>query len=340
MRSHYVYIAWAVVIGLFVWQVYNPPQNPYDYYYSEIAREFESRNPDAPDIYDGQPLGVIGDDERVMLAEFSPNDVPWSRLSRDDYRASGFLLCGDSFGSASLVHRHDIIVFSAHQILKNNGARENYLSKCRFVLDTEGGESFALDLNTLQTGNFAVRSDGDYRFEWRATAEDWAVVKLKRPVEDVDPYQLIDADTAVLSGARVANVTAATDSWPDKKYGGRLAQICTYSGNIPGAPVKQAGRFDCDSGRGASGSGILAHDGDDAPRFFGVVTDVNRGYQKCESIGDRSCFTAGPLLHNKLREAIEALAPTQTSMLYSPAATRPKNINQPTTVLDLNSAKH
>ena len=340
MRSQYVYIAWAVVIGLFVWQVYNPPENPYEYYYSEIAREFESRNPDAPDIYDGQPLGVIGDDGRVMLADFFTNEVPWSRLSRDDYRASGFLLCGGSYGSASLVHRNDVIVFSAHQILKDSGAREDYLSNCRFVLDTEGGESFPLDISTLRTGDFAVRSDGSYRFEWRTTAQDWAVAKLKRPVPDVEPYRLPQIDANILSGARIANITAATDSWPDQEYGGRLAQICTYAGNIPGAPVEQAGRFDCDSGRGASGSGLLAHDGDNGPMFFGIVTDVNRGYQTCEKLGDRSCFTAGPLLHDELRNAIEALAPTQTSMLYAPAATSPMKMNQPTTVLDLNSAKH
>src|SRR3954462_6379742 len=79
--------------------------------------------------------GVIGTDERKLLSEFTLPGITDQAVMRASLAATQALSCSDGgAGSASLIHRNDVIIFSAHELPKDDGKHSRGLAECVFVV--------------------------------------------------------------------------------------------------------------------------------------------------------------------------------------------------------------
>ena len=233
--------------------------------------------------------GVIGTEGRMLLAQFTLDGVADQQAMRASLAATQSLSCGTGAGSASLIYRNDVVIFSAHELLEDDG-KPSY--NCVFVVTKkEGGfDHYPLLLATLDYGGPAPKHQvGD---AWnRGNQNDWAIARLARPVEGIEPYHVPDQPDIGAPGTLVTTVSEATDNWQGPS--GKLAQNC----HIISAEAALASRFpavmhlNCDVGKGASGSAILRDVASGVPQYIG--TTVAYTGNNCRQAGLTTCFSIG-----------------------------------------------
>ena len=203
--------------------------------------------------------GVIGKDDRKLLSDFTIDGVADQAAMRTSLKATQWLSCSDGNGSASLIYRKDVIIFSAHELLKDEAKHSHELDDCVFVVTSKDGNAdhYPLLLATLDHGEPAPASQDDETWN-RSNQDDWAIARLARPVEGIEPYRLPERSVVGRPGSAVTTVSDSTDNWQGPN--GMLAQNC----HVIAVEARLAGRFpavlhlDCDVGKGASGSALLA----------------------------------------------------------------------------------
>jgi hypothetical protein len=236
--------------------------------------------------------GVIGIDDRKLLSEFTLDGVADQAAMRASLAATQALSCGDGAGSASLIHRSDVIIFSAHELLKDGGKNSHGLDDCIFVVTNKAGEreGYPLLLTTLDHGVPTPASQVDEAWN-RGNQEDWAIARLARPVTGIQPYRLPDKTEVGAPGSAVTTISETTDNWHGPS--GMLAQNC----HVITAEAKLVSRFpavmhlDCDVGKGASGSAILEYVASGAPRY--IATTIAYSGNDCRQAGLTTCFSIG-----------------------------------------------
>jgi len=137
-----------------------------------------------------------GKDPRNTYEDWARTEE-WAKKSQkpvdavyEKYAATGRLLCPPGFPTtANLVIKNDVIVGAAHAFYDENGkARfEKPPKVCKFHVmkksgDQDWNEIYDVDLSTLQVGT--------KNWHKQSPDLDWAVVKLKKPVKDVQAYQV------------------------------------------------------------------------------------------------------------------------------------------------------
>lgn len=258
--------------------------------YSQGASRFEvdaRRHADAP----VGANGVIGTEDRKLLSEFTLDGVADQVAMRTSLAATQGLSCGSGGGSASLIYRNDVIIFSAHQLFHDDGKPDGILGNCVFsVANKQGGfDDYPLLLTTL-----------DYGKAWDQAKHDWAIARLARPVMGIEPYRLPEQAEV---GVAVTTVSQSTDNW--KGPSGRLAQNCH---TIP-AEWESEKRFpavmhlDCDVGKGASGSAILQEVASGVPRYIG--TTIAYSGNNCREAGLTTCYSIGRRMDGELAARIK-----------------------------------
>jgi hypothetical protein len=246
--------------------------------------------------------GVIGTEDRKLLSEFTLDGVADQAAMRASLAATQRLSCSDGAASASLIYRSDVIIFSAHQLFKDAANAVRELDDCIFVVTGKDGRvtRYPLLLTTLDHGMAPPPGEVD---AWnRGNQDDWAIARLAHPVEGIAPYRLAE-ETEVGAPTLVTTVSDSTDNWrgPD----GMLAQNC----HVIVAEAKLAIRFpavmhlDCDVGRGASGSAILADVASGTPRYIG--TTIAYTGNDCREPGLTTCFSIGRRLDADLMARIK-----------------------------------
>jgi hypothetical protein len=236
--------------------------------------------------------GIIGTDDRKLLSEFTLDGVADQAAMRASLAATQGLSCGDGGGSASLIYRNDVIIFSAHELLKGEAKHPRELDNCVFVVTNTAGETdhYPLLLTTLDHGGPTPASQVDEIWN-RGNQDDWAIARLARPVAGIEPYRLPEQAEFGAPGSAVTTISETTDNWQGSP--GMLAQNC----HVVAAEAKLASRFpavmhlDCDVGKGASGSAILEEVASGAPRY--IATTIAYTGNNCREPGLTTCFSIG-----------------------------------------------
>jgi hypothetical protein len=231
----------------------------------------KAASPDAPVGEDG----VIGADHRKLLSEFTIDGMADQDAMRASLAATQRLSCG---ASASLVYRKDVIIFSAHQLIDDHGKLSADFDHCFFVVTRKKAEDYAEErypilLTTVDHGAFRPEIHQDDKGS-ADNQEDWAIARLARPVEGVEPYQLADPDEVASPGSEVTTVSDTTYNWKGVQgEAAMLAQNC----HVIALEARLAERFpavvhtDCDVGGGASGSAVLRDVGSGRPRYLATM---------------------------------------------------------------------
>ena len=236
--------------------------------------------------------GVIGKEDRKLLSDFTIDGVADQAAMRTSLKATQWLSCSDGNGSASLIYRSDVIIFSAHQLFKDEANHSRELDDCVFgVTNTDGTpDRYPLLLTTLDHGAPAPSGETDDAWN-RGNQDDWAIARLARPVAGIEPYRLPEQAEVGVPGMTVTTISESTDNWQGPS--GMLAQNC----HIIAVEARLASRFppvmhlDCDVGRGASGSAILADVASGTPRYIG--TTIAYTGNGCRDAGLTTCFSIG-----------------------------------------------
>jgi hypothetical protein len=223
--------------------------------------------------------GVIGTEGRVLLSQFTVDGVADQEAMRASLAATQSLSCHDGVGSASLIYRNDVIIFSAHEILKDEAKHSDELDDCVFVVANKKGatDRYPLLLATVDHGG--AGPDGQL-----LDKDDWAIARLARPVTGIEPFHLPEKAEVGTTGSAVTTISESTDNWHGAR--GILAQNCrvieAFSAML---------HLDCDVGHGASGSAILHDVASGTPRYVGT-TIAYRG-SDCREVGVTTCFSIG-----------------------------------------------
>jgi len=238
--------------------------------------------------------GVIGADHRKLLSEFTIEGVADQDAMRASLAATQRLSCG---ASASLIHHKDVIIFAAHQLIDDHGKRIENFDHCFFVVTRkkDGGyaeELYPILLTTLDHGAFRpeIQQDDGGSADNQA---DWAIARLARPVEGIEPYQLADPNEVASPGSAVTTVSDTTDNWKGARdEGAMLAQNC----HVVALEPRLVERFpavvhtDCDVGAGASGSAVLRDVASGRPRY--IATTVAYTGNHCARPDLATCYSS------------------------------------------------
>ena len=259
-------------------------------------------------VSDPPPEGVIGREDRVPLELFRP-DPPeafpgWEAVQNAVVRVS----CnGGATGGGILIGDGTRMLSAAHVFLNDDGSLNRNRAWCMAV--HPGGDRVAIDGRGAKTDDFTIPAELGTHFSVAVTERDWVIVPLSRAPAGAQPLRIATEDTLALEqGARVLNIAGGQDNY---ETDGFLAQMCTYHGAPPTASDLVDGevvgrlaepgdewrvaRYDCDLGRGGSGSPVIGwHDG--TPVIWGGLTDSLRGAERCPEVARTSCYSAGPLV--------------------------------------------
>jgi hypothetical protein len=259
--------------------------------------------------------GIIAAEDRRLLSEFTIDGAADQAAVRAGLGATQRLSCG---ASASLVYRDDVIIFSAHQLLNDDGKLDPDFQHCFFEVARKSGgkvtvERYPLLLATLDYGRLAPESAVDDAWNY-SNQNDWAIVRLARPVVGIEPYRLPETADAAVPGDAVTTVSDTTDNWRgSSEPGDRIAQSCHVVETTPGLRQDYPGvmHLDCDVGRGASGSAVLRDAASGRPTYVGTTIAYTGNH--CQHVGLTTCFSIARGLDADLIARIEgttAIRPT------------------------------
>jgi hypothetical protein len=192
-----------------------------------------------------RPVVVFGKNSRRSVEDFAAENHLNPTLLRRTYAASGLIECGNLHGAGQLTLTDQVVTTAAHVFFDEKGVPT--AKSCVFMLENDGKQiSVPIDLSSIIAGStdpYAV-----------AEVHDWAVARLTRPIEGIQPYGIADAPYAELP---VEFVARGHIDWGE---GHRLSmEKCHLHDQL--AVGKEGTRefsFDCDTGDGASGGAVLA----------------------------------------------------------------------------------
>ncbi len=194
-------------------------------------------------------FGVEG---RKTLEDYARERGLDMKTARKFYGASGLVVCGEAHGAGQLTLARDVITTAAHVLFDANGAPR--AAQCAFEIEVDG-----VAVRTPIVMDSIVA--GSRRPYAQPAVHDWAVAKLQRPLDGVQPYGLAPA---VAPDKPVELAARGHFDWG----GGRQLslQSCKLYGQAgANAPAPREFACDCETGDGASGGAVLAENPDGAP---------------------------------------------------------------------------
>lgn len=224
--------------------------------YSSDLLAFTSVSAPANPTIQATPVVAFGTNGRKTEDVFAAEHGQDTKTVKREHAASGLITCGDAHGAGQLTEASDVVTTAAHVLFDEDGNPRAPV--CQFSIVNDGKlVKVPLNLATIVAGSrkpYSVQA-----------VNDWAVVRLQRPVDGVTPYQLADSvgvNKEVLFAAR------GHFDWG----GGRMMsmELCHLQAQTAkGAAGTREFAFDCETGDGASGGAVLT--GDDKLRIGAIL---------------------------------------------------------------------
>jgi hypothetical protein len=200
---------------------------------------------------DGRANVIGPTDDRGSLVTLGPKLGLTAVEIKQARGATGYIRCPGSkyknggVGSAALVLSNQTIVTVAHAFLDPQGRWREPLAECHFQPQSEAFPKIKIDPD-----NIVVGSHRPYGSQAR---NDWAVVRLKAPVNNAIPYPVLSRDApAPHPTTRLVSIAArAKGVSNDAKI--PIVQECQVMTFLHTGPIHS----DCDASQGMSGSIIL-----------------------------------------------------------------------------------
>ncbi len=210
----------------------------------------------APPLPDVVQVLVFGKNSRKTVDDFAVENKLDPKRLRRTYAASGLIECGNLHGAGQLTLTDQVVTTAAHVFFDEKGVPT--AKSCIFVLEVDGKQiSVPIDLSSIVAG-----STNPYAV---AEVHDWAVARLMKPVDGVQPYGIAEASSV---NEPVEFVARGHVDWGE---GRRLSmEKCRLREQL--AAGKEGTRefsFDCETGDGASGGAVLAQT--DKPEISAVL---------------------------------------------------------------------
>lgn len=199
-----------------------------------------------------QIVQVEEHDTRQTFEEYAKERrVPVSQI-RAKFSGSGIVVCNDNTPiSAQVTGSRNVISTAGHLFRDPDSCRDKDFSKgCYFHTESTPNVKYEIDLKSLRMEQSCVPGQ---------RSDDWAVLKLKRPVPNkVKPYKIPAEDVELGPNTEVVHVAAYSSDF--ERNGQRLSHVqhCLIRGAdyMFNAPV----RTNCTTGKGSSGSGQFIED--------------------------------------------------------------------------------
>jgi hypothetical protein len=259
------------------------------------------------------PVVVFGRDSRETIDQFAAAEGLKAADVRARHAASGILACGEAHGAGQLTLADNVITTAAHVLFDESGAPRAKVCVFKLTL-TDGREiRVPIDSSTIVAG-----STDPYAVD---AVHDWAVVKLKQPVDGPQPYRIADH---VNLGAVEFAARGHVD-WGDAKQLS-LEKCKLWKQLAQSAEGTREFSFDCETGNGASGGAVLSGE------VGGALEAVLVGYR---SIAPDSALPFSGKHYNfvvslegAFRQAAEKAAAPMTASL-APVAKAPASASVP-----------
>ncbi|WP_026608130.1 trypsin-like serine protease [Methylocapsa acidiphila] len=207
--------------------------------------------PKTPTFVDAEvtPVVVFGRNSRRSVEDFAAEQKLDAVELRRKFTASGLIECGAAHGAGQLTLTDDIVTTAAHVFFDERGAPR--ARTCFFVIESDGKQI----RTPIDSGSIVAGSTNPYAIE---AVHDWAVARLKHPVDGVTPYGLAEAERPNMP---VEFVARGHIDWGE---GRRLSmEKCALRDQLTvGAEGTREFSFDCETGDGASGGAVIIGSGD------------------------------------------------------------------------------
>ena len=190
------------------------------------------------------PVVAFGKNSRRTPETFAADHKIDPVELRHSHAASGLIVCGDAHGAGQLTLSANVVTTAAHVFFDENGIPR--APSCTFEMTTDGKvTNVPIDLNSIVAG-----STNPYAVE---PAHDWAVARLTRRVDGVQPYGLA---ANIHANLPVTFIARGHIDWGDAK---KLSfEECVMHDQL--AMAREGTRefsFDCETGDGASGGALM-----------------------------------------------------------------------------------
>ncbi len=243
--------------------------------------------------------GTIGPDNRLAMSDYARRHDQDLATVRQEFGASGRIMCPFGEASAFLIDRGDIVVTARHVLYPekemHSYAGRMSILRCGFELtDGEHSTWYKVDVKSFTYPDDKQRSVTD-RF-------DWVVMKLAAPIAGVIPYRLPEPLPKV--GDMVDLVTIRQDGFPKDGWNERLIAECRIGATeaIDGRPASGL-KTDCSATIGSSG-GALVRQGSKGLEAIGVHSSVTAN---CGRFDESSCYSFDVGIGSELKAAIGQL---------------------------------
>lgn len=244
--------------------------------------------------------GVVGTDDRQTMADYAIHQKQAIAAVRQQFQASGRIMCPFGEASAFLADRNNIVVTARHVLFPEKQmhayAGKGSINRCGFEL-TDGTQStwYKVDVKSFVYPDDKQRSIFD-RF-------DWVVMKLEVPIQGVTPYHLANQPPSV--GDSVELVTIRQNDFPQDGWNERLVADCKIRA-VEAIDDKSASglQTDCSASGGASG-GALVKRGSDGWDVVGIMSSST---PSCPRFDAHSCFTFDVGVYDDVKEAVHSLS--------------------------------
>ena len=244
-------------------------------------------------------------DARQTLPEFAQEHRQDPNLYETRYAATGLIDCSNIYSTAQLTVRNDVVTTAAHAFFDPEGHPRGDLSTCTFAIDVGGvHHEIPLDVASLQVG-----SRNPYPV---SPVHDWAVVRLKEKVQDVQPYTL---GPSIKDGAEIVMLAHRHQGWVHDGY--KAIEDCAIRSSERVDPMDAREiAIDCSTGAGASGSAMLL------PGSSCAMVGILVGWHSTHPL------TPGPFSPNNMNFGVAVEGPFRDAILAMTNGSEPTPIDE------------
>jgi hypothetical protein len=242
--------------------------------------------------------GIIGTEKRLTFSDYAKTQgLPLENLTAH-LSAVQVLECRAIQFTALVVGAPDIVVTVAHAFQERTGGMRHPTTCGFFVTQGTKTDLYMINAYSLKTGKFR------YGPIEENSPVDWAVMRLRRPVESVQPFELPEENTPIWHDDQaVFLATGPQTNFPLRDVSVRLLEDCRLRRVVDRGEGPILLKTDCDTGLGASGGAYIASLAGQRPVLLGLQSS-NRGEPGCTAYDESLCFALGLPVAGDLRAAI------------------------------------
>jgi hypothetical protein len=264
------------------------------------------------------PVVVFGNNGRRRAEDYAITHKVELEVLKRDHAASGLIQCGHAHGAGQLTLSSDVVTTAAHVFFDEQGARR--AKSCDFIVEIDGKEKrVPVDMKSIVAG--AVRPYA------AKPLNDWAVAKLRHPLQEISPYTLA-VDLAL--NDMVEFVARGHTNWVDKSLMSfEECRLRAQTNQIEDGPREFA--FDCETGDGASGGAVLL--GDDRRQLGAILVGWRSDDPTTTRPFSSRNYNFVVSIEGAFRRALSDAAKTRTvdrgaPLSTTPPATQPRRVGR------------